>query len=288
MAKVFLDYDQDSLDDAYDQSLHAPNMARVLQRYASTSAAARGRIGEPLRRAYGPTEVEALDIYRTPAPHAPFFVFLHGGAWKAGMARNYAFAAETMVRAGAHAVIPDFVSVQDAGGNLNVMVDQVRRAVAWVHRHGAELGGDPGRVYLAGHSSGAHLAGMCLIADWAALGVPGDCIRGGLCSSGIYDLRPIRLSARNAYIRLDDLSEEALSVQRHASRVRAPLLVSIGSEESPEFVRQAREFAAAVGAAGGTATLVQGDNYNHFEILETLGSPHGVLGHAMLRLMQLA
>jgi len=287
MAKIFLDYDQDGLDDAYDQGMHAPNMARVLQRYASTSAAARGRIGEPLQRAYGPTAVETLDIYRTAAPQAPFFVFLHGGAWKAGVARNYAFTAETMVRAGAHAVIPDFLPVQDAGGDLNAMVDQVRRAVHWVYLHGAELGGDPGRIYIAGHSSGAHLAGMCLVADWAALGVPADCIRGGLCSSGIYDLKPIRLSARNAYIRLDDATEEALSVQRHAARVRAPLLVSHGTEESPEFARQARDFAAAVRAAGGSASLVAGEHYNHFEILETLGSPHGVLGHAMLRLMQL-
>lgn len=288
MAKVFLDYDQVGLDDAYDQSVHAPNMARVIQRYATTSAAARARIGEPLRRPYGATAIEALDIYRTDRPRAPFFFFLHGGAWKAGISRNYAFAAETMVRAGAHAVIPDFVPVQEAGGDLGVMVDQVRRALAWVYRHGEELGGDPGRIYVAGHSSGAHLAGMCLVADWAALDVPADCIRGGLCSSGIYDLKPIRLSARNAYVRLDDVSEEALSVQRHAAKVRAPLLVSFGSEESPEFARQARDFAAAVGAAGGSATLVKGDNYNHFEILETLGSPHGVLGHAMLRLMQLA
>ena len=288
MAKVFLDYDQAGLDDAYDQQVHAPNMVRVLQRYASNSAAARARMGEPLRCAYGESAVEALDIHRTAAPNAPFLVFLHGGAWKAGLARNYAFAAETFVRAGVHAVIPDFIPVQEAGGDLGVMVDQVRRAFAWVCRHGGDVGGDPARIYLAGHSSGAHLAAMCLVTDWAALGITAGCIRGALCSSGIYDLLPIRLSARNAYIRLNDTAERAFSVQRHAARIRVPLLVSCGAEESPEFLRQAREFAGAVNAAGGSARLIVGEHYNHFEILETLGSPHGLLGHAMLRLMQLA
>jgi arylformamidase len=285
---VFLDYDQAALDDAYDQSVHAPNMAQVLQRYASSSAAARARIGEPARHAYGPTPVEGLDFFASRAPNAPILVFLHGGAWRAGVARNYAFLAGAFLAAGAHVAIPDFIPVQEAGGDLRVMVDQARRAVAWVQRHAARLGGDPSRLYLAGHSSGAHLAGMCLLTDWKALDVPAGAIRGCLCSSGIYDLKPIRLSERNAYVRLDDAAEEALSVQRHAAKLRVPLLVSHGTRESPEFVRQAREFAALVNVVGGRADLVVGEDYNHFEILETLGNPHGALGHAMLRLMELA
>ena len=286
MRPVFLDYDQAALDDAYDQSVHASNMALILRRYASSSDAARARIGEPRRCRYGPTPVETLDAYLSAAPNAPFLIFLHGGAWRAGTARNYAFAAEPFLDAGIHFVIPDFVPVQDANGDLGVMVDQVRRAVAWVHGHASDLGGDSRRIFIAGHSSGAHLAGMCFLTDWPSLGVPLECIRGGLCSSGIYDLRPIRLSARNGYIRLEDASEHVFSVARHAARVRVPLLVSYGTEESPEFVRQAKEFVGAVQAAGGEASLVVGPNYNHFEMLETLGNPHGTLGHAMLRLMR--
>ena len=285
---IFRGYDQTALDDAYDQSVHAANMALVMRRFASSSDAARTRIGEPQRHAYGSTAVETLDVYSSDAQNAPCVIFLHGGAWRAGIARNYAFAAETFLHAGIHFIAPDFVPVQEAAGDISVMVEQVRRAVVWVHKNAAVLGCDPGRIYLAGHSSGAHLVGMCLLTDWHTLGVSAQVIRGALCSSGVYDLRPIRLSSRNSYIKLDDASERALSVQRRAAEVRVPVLVSYGTEESPEFVRQATEFAAAIRAGGGTPTLVVGQNYNHFEILETLGSPYGTLGHAMLRLINSA
>jgi arylformamidase len=288
MQRVFLDYDQAGLDAAYDQSIHAPNMAQVLQRYASASEAARERLGEPERVAYGQSAAERLDFYFTHGRGAPLLVFVHGGAWRAGLARNYAFVAEPFVRAGAHVAILDFAPVQDLGGDLRAMSQQVRSAWKWICRSATDFGADPQRLYLAGHSSGAHLAGTCLVTDWREHGLPQDCIKGALLSSGVFDLRPIRLCARNSYIRLDDRDEEELSVQRHAARIRAPLLVTCGSTESPEFVRQARVFAGAVRAASGSADLVCGRHFNHFEMLETLGNPHGVLGYAMLRLMGLA
>jgi arylformamidase len=288
MPPVFLDYDQAELDAAYEQSFHAANMSRVLQRYASMSETARGRIGDPARLAYGSSAPEQLDMYASRARNAPVMVFVHGGAWKAGAARNYAFIAEPFLRAGAHVIILDFAPVQDLGGDLGAMAEQVRRAWRWVGRNAADFGGDPARLYLAGHSSGAHLAAACLITDWRERGLPQDSVKGALLSSGVYDLRPIGLCARNAYIRLDAKAEEELSVQRHPSRVRAPVIVSCGSEESPEFVRQAAHFTEAVRAAGGSAELLRGNDYNHFEVLETLGNPHGLLGCAMLRLMGLA
>src|SRR5512145_2170759 len=96
-ARVFLDYDQSELDAAYDQARYAPNAQQVQARYAANSNAARTRIGEPQRLAYGPTPVETLDLYPARAAGAPVFVFVHGGAWRAGTARNYAFAAEMLV-----------------------------------------------------------------------------------------------------------------------------------------------------------------------------------------------
>src|SRR5207249_2250137 len=96
--------------------------------------------------AYGPTAVETLDVYRTQAPHALTMILLHGGAWRAGAARDYAFAAEMFVRAGAQHVIPDFATAMEIG--LDGMVAQVRRAVAWVRRHAADFGADPERIYL--------------------------------------------------------------------------------------------------------------------------------------------
>src|SRR5262249_5209711 len=108
---VFMDYDQIELDASYDQVSYEPLLARVSQRMASNSAAVRARPGPPQRAAYGPSDIEKLDIYRTRAANAPVFVFIHGGNWQRGEAKNYAYPAEMFVAAGAHYVALDFINV---------------------------------------------------------------------------------------------------------------------------------------------------------------------------------
>lgn len=286
---VFLDYDQVDLDAAYDQIVYAPNAAQIQNRLASNSEETRSRIGSPERVAYGPSEIEKLDIYRTKRANAPIHMHIHGGAWAGGSAKDMAFPAEMFVAVGAHYVVPDFVLVQDAGGNLIPMADQVRRAITWVYKNATSFGGDPQRLYLSGHSSGGHLTGVALVTDWEKdFGLPADIIKGGLCSSGIYDLKPVRLSARSSYVKFDDTVEQALSSQRHLDKLRAPLIVAYCTYDTPEFQRQSREFGAAVKAAGKMVELLVGTNYNHFEFLETLANPYGVLGRAAVRQMKLA
>src|SRR5215472_11890311 len=136
---VFLDYDQAALDAAYDQAAYAPNREQLITRRISESEAARRRIGEPERVAYGPAEIERLDIYRAKRRSAPDFVFIHGGAWRSGRSKDFASPAEMFLRAGAHYVVPDFAWVQDVGGSLMVLSDQVRRTIAWVYDNAARL-----------------------------------------------------------------------------------------------------------------------------------------------------
>jgi len=287
--RVWLDLDQRELDDAYDQSAYAANREQVLGRCVSNSEAVRARLGTPERHAYGPSAIEGLDVYRAARAPAPINIFIHGGAWRAGAAKNYAYPAELFVTAGAHFVVPDFAWVQDVGGSLTAMAEQVRRAVAWVHDNAARFGGDPERIYVSGHSSGGHLAAVLLTTDWSKEhGLPADVLKGGLCSSGMFDLAPVRLSARSRYVQFTDEMEQALSPQRHLDRLTAPLIVSHGTLETPEFQRQARDFAAAVRAAGKPMTLLVGEGYNHFEIIETLANPYGLLGRAVLEQMALA
>ena len=286
--RVWLDMDQAELDAAYDQSVYAPNLRQIVQRYVTNSEGVRARLGAPQRHAYGATPIEGLDIYTTKRPNAPINIFIHGGAWRVGLAKEYAFAAELFVHAGAHLVLPDHVWVQDAGGNLIPLAEQVRRAVAWVYRNAHSFGGNPNRIYVSGHSSGAHLAGVVLTTDWPKdFNLPADIIKGGLCCSGLFDLKPVRLSARSRYVKFTDETEQALSSQRHLDKLHAPVIVAYGTLETPEFQRQSRDFAAAVKAAGKRVELLVGEGYNHFEILETLASPYGLLGRAVLQQMNL-
>ena len=284
---VFLDYDQVELDAAYDQGFYAPLADQIHKRLASRSDATRALLGAPRQAAYGPSPVETLDIYRAGRPKAPIFVFIHGGAWLGGSARSYGFAAETFLKAGAHFVTPEFTTVDKVGGDLGVMADQVRRAIAWVHGNAASFDGDPDRLFIGGHSSGGHLCGVALTTDWTTLGLPADAVKGGLCMSGMYDLHGARLSKRSNYVKFTDDMEQALSSQRHLDLLRAPVVATYGTNETPEFQRQNRDFAAAVKAAGKPIELVAATSYNHFEMAESLGNPYGPNGRAALALMKL-
>jgi arylformamidase len=285
---VWLDMDQKELDDAYDQSVYAPNRDQLNRRRASNSELVRAHLGAPKRLAYGASPYEMLDIFPARAANAPIAVFVHGGAWRAGHARDSAYGAETFVRNGAHFVVLDFINVTESGGDLMAMIEQVRRGVAWTAKNAATFGGDPARVYVTAHSSGAHLGGCVLTTDWEKdFGLPRDTVKGATLCSGMYDLKPARLSKRSDYVKFTDAVEDALSTQRHLDRINCPVTLLHGTLETPEFQRQTRDFAAALKAAGKPVKLIVAEGYNHFEIGETLNNPYGPFGLAALEMMRL-
>jgi arylformamidase len=284
---VWLDMDQQELDDAYDQTVYAPNRDQLTKRRLANSAAARLRIGAPQRFAYGPTPIEGLDLYKSKAANAPTVIFIHGGAWRMGAASEFTVLAEPFVKAGAHFAVLDFTNVDDAGGDLFPMVEQVRRAVGFIYRNAEKFGGDPNRLYLVSHSSGSHLAGCVVTHDWAKDGLPRDILKGATLSSGMYDLKPVRMSKRSKYVKFTDAMEQSLSAMRHLDQLNTPLVLTYGTYETPEFQRQSRDFAAAVISAGKPVELIVAEGYNHFEMLETLANPYGILGRAVLGQMGL-
>ena len=286
---VFLDYDQEELDDAYTQALWAPNQGELDKRNAQKSAQAIARLGPARRLAYGPSNVEKLDLYLTKAANAPINVFIHGGAWRLGNAAYAAFQSEMFVDAGAHFIALDFNNVIETEGDLTIMAEQVRRGVAWVYRNAESFGADRNRVYVSGHSSGAHLAAVAITTDWRNdFGLPVDPVKGALLASGVYDLHPVSLSVRSSYIDFTARVVEALSPLRHLRHLTAPVIVAHGTLETPEFQRQSREFASAVKMAGKLAEPIVLNGYNHFEVAESLGNPYGLLGRAVLRQMNLS
>jgi arylformamidase len=256
LTKVFLAYDQKALDDQYEQRVWVPHADDILRRCAIASDAVRKRIGEPRTERYGPAPIETLDIY---GEGRKAFVFVHGGAWKRQSKRENAFAAEAILAAGAAYVALDFALLPSV--TLPEMVAQVCRGIEWVHR---ELTPD---IVVCGHSSGAHLAACALVRT----GLP----RAALLVSGIYDLLPVRLSARNAYVRLDEKLEHELSPIRHIERIRCPATIAWGEHEAAEFDRQSREFARTLGAP-----TVVGQGLNHFEMIESLADPASPLARA--------
>lgn len=261
MTKVFLGYDQKALDDQYEQRVWVPHADEIIKRYSRKSEEVRARLGEPRTEKYGPTPVETLDVYGS---GRKAFVFVHGGAWKRQSSREQAFPAEAIIGAGAAYVALNFANLPTV--TLAEMAAQVRRGIEWVGKNLSDT------MVLCGHSSGAHLAACALTRL--------EFVRNALLVSGVYDLLPVRLSARNEYVRLDERLEHEYSPIRHAERIRCPVTVAWGEKEAPEFLRQSREFAQKLGAP----TLI-GRNQNHFEIIETLADPASPLGRAALNML---
>ena len=131
------------------------------------------------------------------------------------------------------------------------------------------------------------LCGVALVTDWQKEFGPGNTVKGGLCMSGMYDMTPVRLSWRRTYVNFNDSMVDAMSAQRHIDKLRAPITVTYGTLETPDFQRQSRDFAAAVKAAGKAVQVIEAPNYHHLEMAESLGNPYGPNGRAALALMKL-
>jgi arylformamidase len=285
--KVYRDYDQAELDRNYTQTAWATNSQEIIAWYATHSAALRSRLEHKAGIAYGDSEAETLDLFPAGRKDAPICVFVHGGAWKMLGKDESCFAAETFVTAGIHFVALNFALIPEV--RLPEMVAQVRRGIAWVHRHAASFGGDASKLYVIGHSSGAHLVAAALTSAWPELPAgEGDIVRGAMCASGMYDLEPVLLSQRGSYLELDAHEADALSPLRHIDRLGCPVQIAYGGRESPEFQRQATSFATALEAAGKLDRLLLAPEQNHFEISVTLARPDGILARAALDMMGVA
>jgi arylformamidase len=266
LTKVFRDYDQKALDDQYEQRVWVPDADAVIRRYSEKSDAVRLKLGEPRIERYGPTPPETLDIYGS---GAKAFVFVHGGAWKRQSSREQAFPAEAIVAAGAAYVALNFANLPSV--TLPEMAGQVRRGIEWVHRN---LSKD---LVLCGHSSGAHLSACALTRL--------DFVRKAMVISGLYDLLPVRLSARNEYVRIDEKLEHEYSPIRHAQRIRCPVTVAWSQNEAAEFYRQSQEFASVLKQQNLLVEAMVGKNQNHFTMVETMSDPASPLGRAALNML---
>lgn len=283
--KVWLDMDQAALDAAYDQAVWAPNQQSVHARREQAAQEAFPRL-KPQRVAYGERDIEKFDFYRGPNAGAGVAIFVHGGAWRTGVAQNFAHLADTFTGFGLNCAILDFNSIDDVGGDLLHMVRQVRGAVAWIARNAATLGVDANRIFIAGHSSGGHLGGCILTTDWRTdFDLPANLLKGAVLMSGMYDLTPVALSKRSKYVNFTSDTIGELSAIRRLAHVHCPVVLGYGTLESPEFIRQSQAFAKALADAGKPHELHVAQGTNHFEMLEALHNPYGLFGSAARRLM---
>ena len=277
--------DHTNYDLLYNPRLTVKGFAQIVERWQLDAQKARASLDCYLDVPYGADETEKLDIFRARGPSKGLLMFIHGGYWRALDKSDFSFVAPALANAGITVAVPNYalcpkVQVRD-------IVMQLVQAGAWLYRNGGNFGAPRGNLHVAGHSSGGHLGCCVVITEWEKEGLPRDILNGALLGSGMYDLKPVRLSKRSAYVTFTDAMEQALSPQRHIDKIHTPLVITYGTLETPEFQRQSREFYEAVKAAGKPVRLLAGKAYNHFETQETLGNPYGFMGRAALEMMGL-
>ncbi|XP_057573175.1 kynurenine formamidase isoform X4 [Hippopotamus amphibius kiboko] len=170
-------------------------------------------------------------------------------------------------------------------GTLDQMVDQVTQSIVFVQR---QYPGNQG-IYLCGHSAGAHLAAMMLVANWTKHGVTPN-LKGLFLMSGIYDLEPIMHTSENAPLLTTLQDAQRNSPQWHLEMATTQpagpacrILVIVGQHDSPEFHRQSREFYQTLRRGGWKASLEELHDVDHFEILWNLTQKDYVLTQIILK-----
>ena len=233
---------------------------------------------------WGERPHETFDYFPAASADAPLLVFIHGGYWQEHSKDESLFAAPDCIANGIAFAAINYTLAPQA--SVSFIVDQCRRAIASLHRQAAALGFDARRIYVSGNSAGAHLAAMLLVAGWqAAYGLADDVIAGAVLLSGIYDLEPLMGTYIDAALRLTDADVAALSPLRLKAGRPVRTIVAWGDNETSEFKRQSRAFAAALVRSGFPVSAFELAGTNHFDIVFGLAHRGSVLGDATLELI---
>ena len=269
---LFRGMDRAALDAAYNNR-NAVGNAAVERHYAAwqTRTKALNAARKPeLDLRYGAGARERLDFYKAGPSNAPTLIFIHGGYWQMNDKELFSFVAEGPLANGINVAIVEYTLAPAA--RMDQICAEIRRSVDWLLTNLARLGGDPGRLYVSGHSAGGHLTSI-------AMGNPR--LAGGIAISGIFDLEPIRLNYLNEKLQLDVAEAERNSTIKHLPKQAGRLVVSVGAQELPELVRQSEEYAKAWTASGLAGAYLPLAGHDHFSILEELARPDGKLTQAL-------
>jgi len=275
---IYRHFTKAELEREYSPSSCIPDIHVFLQEYAARSQVARQNCKVITGIQYGARADETLDFFPAASPNAPLEVFIHGGYWQALSKNESSFAAPDIVQNGVAFVALNYALAPKV--NLDEIVRQCRAALAWLYQNADELGFDRQRIFISGSSAGAHLAAMVTATDWEReYALPNNLIKGCAAVSGVFDLEPIRFTYVNDPLQLDADAARRNSPLFLRPFVLTELIVCWGDNETSEFKRQSREFAAAWEAR----EVLEMRGYNHFNVILKLGDATMPLGQAVLR-----
>jgi arylformamidase len=282
----YASWERAHIDREYSPSscAHRP-LLTYLEEYATRSRAARIRLRNFRELPYGDSPAETLDLFVPETPARGLQVFFHGGYWSALSKNEFSYLAQPFIAAGMAFVSINYSLLPEV--DLDVIVRQSRDALLWLSDNASGLSLDDHRIFLSGHSAGAHLAALCLGTDWtvhAPHRKPPPL--GGACLiSGIYDLAPLAHTSENSIFRLTSAMVERNSPINHLPATTHNVILSYGEQETREFKLQTHAYAAACAARGIAPKLLQLPNLDHFEAVSELAEANSALFRAALEQM---
>lgn len=214
-----------------------------------------------------------LDVYSPrEAKDAPVVVFFYGGRWSEGKKEEYKFVGEALASRGFVAVLPDYRLYPQV--RFPAFVQDGASAVAWIHANVATYGGDPGKIFVMGHSAGAHIAAMLALKEDFMAGAGGSrsWLRGMIGLAGPYDFMPITdPQLRDVFGPPEkfELSQPILFTEGD----NPPMLLMHGEDDEIVWVKNTRNLAQAVVKAGGPMETVIYPKMSHRMIVASLAKP---------------
>jgi acetyl esterase/lipase len=204
--------------------------------------------------AYADGARQTLDVcHPVGAVSAPVVIFFYGGAWRSGNKRLYRYAAKALARRGYVAVVPDYRIYPQV--RYPLFLEDGALVVRWAKDNVKRFGGDPDKIFLSGHSAGAHIAAMLAIdARWLrTVGLrPGRDVAGLIGLAGPYDFLPLRDDILKVIFGGENRPEtQPIS---HVCSGAPPALLLSGSDDRVVEAGNTSRFAARLRAAGNIAT----------------------------------
>lgn len=232
-----------------------------------------------------PATLQSLDLYPVANRNAPLVVFIHGGGWRIGDKQNGAAGQEKATFFNAQGYAYASVNYRLSPDVKHpAHVEDVAAALAWLHDNAAAQGFDPNRIFIMGHSAGAHLAALVAVDPrWLARhGKPLSIVKGVILLDGAgYDVtrQAPAVIARGGF--LGEMYSGAFgsnpagwrdaspTLQIERGRAIAPFLIVHASR--PDSTSQSRALAARLREVGVDARLYEARGYTHAQVNRRIG-----------------
>ncbi|HVO93935.1 MAG TPA: alpha/beta hydrolase [Terriglobales bacterium] len=274
---------QDELEFQYNPRVSVPEFPELAKVRAAQARQVRETATSWLNVPYGASPREKVDIYAADKPGGSVLVYIHGGYWRSGSKEDNCNFVPTFTKRGATVVLVEYDLCPQV--NVSDIVRQTRASIAWVYKNIARFGGNPPKLFVAGHSAGGHLTAMALAHDWEKEGLPGDCIKGALATSGVYDLEMVMKISVQEQVRMTPELAKQNSPFLNPPRVKCPLIIAVGAAEPKGWQQISEDYFRYCKEQGMNVEYLVEPDANHYTMTEHLLDERRPLTRAMIKLM---